>query len=306
MCWDLLRRRAESAAAATSGGGGGSGGAAPIASRLLRDCHTTAIEEVPAALGREIVAFVTDELAHSSRQTAAAAGGQTGGDERGTGAAGGGRSGASRAGDGKAAGEGRSTAAWPHNRSILVEAGCAVPPCRLLEWIERAVQLRRKGGDDLISSSGAQLKQVLRALSASDDPSLGVHAAKLSALLQGQRRQERSAGGPLLGWKPVAGGGGAAPIGWNPVAAAGGTPGKPASRRSLYTPTGRGKGAQIGGASWASDGGFDSLYSSASSGHLGGSIGGSMALRDVLERDRNARANTAATPPFLPSSAWLD
>ena len=77
-------------------------------------------------------------------------------------------------------------------RSLLAAAGAPVEGVRLLEWVEHATQLRRTGGEDYLSGPlGTQLAQTLRTLSSSSDPSVGVEAARLFALLGAQRRPER-------------------------------------------------------------------------------------------------------------------
>jgi hypothetical protein len=303
--FDLLRRCAKS---------GRPSAAAPALAKLLLRCHTSLIEGLSQGLGTDVVSFVAQELschAAAAAAAAAAAGGGAGGAQRPSswvlcGPAGGGASGAGGARGARGNGGSAPPAAA---RGVLGAAGAEVSPCRLLEWIERAVQLRRKGGADLVAPSASSLKRTLRSLSASEDPSLGVHAAKLSALLHGQKRPERPERPALAGWNPhvaptdpadaparprLFAAGGAGGHGGGAKADGGG---KPLVRRSLYSPSGRGKGAMIGTAAWASEGfAFDALPP-ASPGD------GASVLRELLERDRHARVKP---PPFSPSSAWLD
>jgi hypothetical protein len=57
-----------------------------------------------------------------------------------------------------------------------------LPP--LLGWLERALALRRRGASEIVSGmTSGLLEPMLRDLSASDEPAVGIHAAKLFALL---------------------------------------------------------------------------------------------------------------------------
>ena len=137
-------------------------GAALLATVLQSGEPTNSLEALPSDLARDLLRFVCDELRATCARSGAAAAAGT---------------------------DARKVT------SVLEAADAAVGVPRLLTWVGAAVQQRWRGGDDhLTGPLGTQLARVLRKLSASPDPALGIESARLSALLSVTRRQEVGAG----------------------------------------------------------------------------------------------------------------
>ena len=130
---------------------------APIIAHLLDMSDASALDHLPFGLGRDLVHFVCDALPTALDARGVASGG---------------------------AAEPSSPTRW-----------CDVPLACALAWLEHALQMRRQGGCDLIGRCSGPLCRVLRELSASSNPDLGVRAAKLFALA-GSRADRLSRGTP--------------------------------------------------------------------------------------------------------------
>ena len=134
---------------------------AELVSRLLSECDpASAIRTLPPPLACELLKVVVHELKTTSPSD----------NKENKGAA------AARPRVGERGGN--------RGHSLLAAAETPVYAARLLQWIEQAVQLRRRGGADYFAGPAeGQLAHALRKLSESHDPDIGVNAARLFALL---------------------------------------------------------------------------------------------------------------------------
>ena len=193
-------------------------------------------------------------------------------------------------------------------KSPLAAAGCPVPPRKLLEWVEQAINLRRRGGEDYLSGPTANsLGPALRTLSASADPGLGVEAARMFALMGGSFRaaaQER------LGCSPGDGGSTRSPgLGLAKLARSisspnvtGQPPMKPSSREAERRHT-IARDAAYGAPADADDRVWRSVWRKEQVEREAVASGGA---RERLEAARLARLERQAQQKPVTMAAWLD